>query len=339
MNIFATNTSGIPLSKISEDFSDDEKKRFLGCHFFNPPRYLKLLELIPTEYTDPAVLNKLAEFGRVHLGKGIVVAKDTPNFIGNRIGCYAMQVAVQAYFKGDYSIEEIDALTGPILGRPKSATFRTMDVVGIDTMLYVCKNLYELIPHDECREVFKAIPEVVKLVEMGRLGAKVKAGFYKKVGKDILSLNLENYEYEAPKAMNLPGLDDYKKVRPLTERVKALYNDDGRVGSYIKNYLLSVLSYSARRIPEIADSVDSIDKATRWGFGWEIGPFEIWDALGVTQVITDMEEAGFIVPDWVKDIDPDKGFYANIETKQFADEYLKHHSAAENHNPLCDVST
>jgi 3-hydroxyacyl-CoA dehydrogenase len=303
--VISTNTSGLPIRDIAEGRSEDFRRRFLGTHFFNPPRYLKLFEVIPTEDTDPDVLARVSEFARVHLGKGIVVAKDTPNFVGNRIGVYAMMQALREFTEGRFTIEEIDELTGSLIGHPKSATFRTADVVGLDTLQHVANNLYEAIPDDESREAFQ-VPDLLKrLVEQKRLGQKTRAGFYKKEGRDILSINPETLEYEASPDSDL-DISAFKGG-PLEERLNRLYVDDGRIGDFFRRTTLDLLGYSARRIPEIADSPADVDKAISWGFGWEVGPFQIWDALGVDRVRDDFREHGIDVPDWVATI-PSDGF-------------------------------
>ena len=296
--IVSTNTSGLPVNEIAKDLPLSLRKRFLGTHFFNPPRYLKLLELIPTKDTDLNVLQRLEWFGRIHLGKGIVVAKDTPNFIGNRIGICAVMLGINALNKGDYTIEEIDTLTGTLVGRPKSATFRTADLVGLDTLVYVAKNLYPAIPHDESRENFRVPALLTRLVESGALGAKTRKGFYTKKKGEILSLNQENLTYESAKPIDLGDLKSLKKLE-LGDRLRALYQDPGRAGQFFRKYILSVLSYSACRIPEITHSPIEIDRAMRWGFGWELGPFEIWDLLDFKAVATDMQTAGIPLADWV----------------------------------------
>jgi 3-hydroxyacyl-CoA dehydrogenase len=293
--IVSTNTSGLPIHAIAQGRSESFRQRFLGTHFFNPPRYLKLLELIPTTDTDPQVLERLRWFGQLHLGKGVVVAKDTPNFIGNRIGTYAIMLGLKAWTEMGYTIEEIDALTGTLVGRPKSATFRTADLVGLDTLLYVIKNLYPAIPHDESRDRFRVPPVLEKLVATGTMGAKSGQGFYKKQSGELLSLNLETLAYEPAKPMHLGAIDALSKL-PLKERLCALYQDTGRAGTLFRQMALDLLGYSARRLPEIADSPVEIDRAMRWGFGWELGPFELWDALGVATVLTDMKVAGISVP-------------------------------------------
>lgn len=297
--IISTNTSGLSIGAIAQGRSPHFRKRFLGTHFFNPPRYLKLLELIPTADTDPAVLARVAEFGRMRLGKGIVVAKDTPNFIANRIGVFVSLLGINAFTRGDYTIEEIDTLTGPLVGRPKSGTFRTADLVGLDTLLYVSEHLYPAIPHDEMRDHFK-VPELMeRLVTTGTLGAKSGQGFYKKVKGDILSLNPTTLAYEAPKPLKLGHIEAIEKL-PLPERLQKLYRDRGRAGDFFRHLTLATLAYSANRIPDIADSPRAIDQAMRWGFGWELGPFEIWDVLGFETVLSDLNAAGFTVPAWVQ---------------------------------------
>jgi 3-hydroxyacyl-CoA dehydrogenase len=298
--IVSTNTSGLPINQIAQGSSESFRKRFLGTHFFNPPRYLKLLELIPTPDTDPQILERMQWFGRIHLGKGVVVAKDTPNFIANRIGMYATMLGIKGVTEQGYTIEEIDTLTGVIAGRPKSATFRTADVVGLDTLMYVAYNLYPAIPHDESREVLRVPPLMKKLVETGTLGAKTGQGFYKKQGKEILSINPTTLAYEPAKSMDLGDIEAIGKIGDLGDRLRKLYHDPGRAGAFFRKTTLEILGYSARRIPEIADKPADIDRAIRWGFAWEVGPFEIWDILGFETVLADMKAAEISVPEWVE---------------------------------------
>ncbi len=309
--VISTNTSGLPIHEIAEGRSEAFRRRFMGTHFFNPPRYLKLLEVIPTPDTDPALVARVTHFGRVHLGKGIVIAKDSPYFIGNRIGIYAMLLALRHFTEGDYTIEEIDTLTGTLVGHPKSATFRTADVVGLDVMLHVIKNLYEAVPNDESREVFRVPPILETLVAKGALGAKTKAGFYKKEGKVIKSINPETGEYEDPKPLKLGDLDAIRGAGGLVKRLRALWADEGRAGAFFRETTLELLAYSARRIPEITESPADVDRAIRWGFGWRMGPFETWDALGFETVLEAMEEKGLALPGWIGAMRGDgaKSFY------------------------------
>ncbi|MBE9046021.1 enoyl-CoA hydratase/isomerase family protein [Pleurocapsales cyanobacterium LEGE 10410] len=296
--IISTNTSGLPVNEIARGLPLSFRQRFLGTHFFNPPRYLKLLELIPTEDTDTNILLRLEWFARLHLGKGIVVAKDTPNFIANRIGIYATMLGIKAFTDEEYTIEEVDTLTGTLVGRPKSGTFRTADLVGLDTLVYVAKNLYPAIPDDESREIFRVPALLTKLVETEALGAKAGRGFYQKERGEILALNPQTLAYEPAKSLDLGDLKSLRKLE-LADRLRALYQDRGRAGKFFRKYILSVLSYSAYRIPEITDSPAEIDRAMRWGFGWELGPFEIWDVLGFKTIVTDMQTADIPLADWI----------------------------------------
>ena len=300
--IISTNTSGIPMRVIAAGRSEAFQKRFLGTHFFNPPRYLKLLEIVPGAKTDPDVVARLAWFARVGLGKRVVITKDTPGFIGNRVGVYELMHSLWTMAGGDYSIEEIDTLTGPLMGRPSSATFRTADVVGLDTLAHVANFLYGALVEDEHRDVFR-LPELLeKLVETGAFGAKTGGGFYRKEGQDILSVNRETLAYEPAKELDLGDLGEIQRLGSVQARVRALYADGGRAGAFVRSHLLNTLGYSARRIPEIADSPADVDRAIRWGFGWEIGPFEMWDAIGFGQVTEDMVSQDISVPDWVSEM-------------------------------------
>ena len=310
--IISTNTSGLPVQEIARGLPPSFSDRFLGTHFFNPPRYLKLLELIPTPDTAPEVVDRLKWFGRIHLGKGLIVAKDTPNFIANRIGIYATMLGIKAFTDQRYTIEEIDILTGTLVGRPKSATFRTADLVGLDTLVYVAKNLYPAIPEDESREIFRLPALLGKLVAAGKLGAKTRQGFYKKESGKILSVNPDTLNYEPAQPLNLGDHLKTMNKLELPERLRALYRNAGRAGKLFRSMILSILSYSAYRIPEITDSPAEIDRAMRWGFGWEMGPFEIWDALGFSKVITDMQSSDIPLADWIKSMIQHhqvKGFY------------------------------
>lgn len=299
--IVSTNTSGIPIRDIVEGRSEGFRSRFLGTHFFNPPRYLHLLEIIPTEWTDPDVIDRITNFGTVHLGKGIVIAKDVPYFIGNRVGVYGQLQAMRMFTDGDYSIEEVDTLSGPLVGRPKSATFRTADVVGLDVLLAVAENLHEKEEEEESRDVFDAPALLRKLVDSGALGAKTRRGFYRKEGRAILSVDPETLEYVEPREVDLDGISGLSRL-PLEERLRALYDDDGRSGRFFRTTTLDLLAYAARRIPEISDFPADIDRAIRWGFGWEMGPFQLWDVLGFERVRSDILKEGHTLPAWVDDL-------------------------------------
>ncbi len=317
--VISTNTSGLPIHAITSGRSTSFRQRFVGTHFFNPPRYLKLLELIPTRETKPQIVERLQWFGRLHLGKGVVIAKDTPNFIGNRIGMFVSMLGLQALTKQGYSIEEVDTLTGTLVGRPKSATFRTADLVGLDTLMYVSENLYPAIPDDESRDTFQVPALLRQLVERDHLGAKTGQGFYKKVGKAILSVNPNTFEYEKARSMRLGNLNAIAKIKSLPERLRKLYQDSGRAGTFFRQTTLKILSYSAHRIPEIADSPLEIDRALRWGFSWQLGPFQIWDALGFDTVLQDMKLSGLKIPRWIEQmqwagIDQ---FYQQIDKEPF----------------------
>ncbi|SHF87541.1 3-hydroxyacyl-CoA dehydrogenase/enoyl-CoA hydratase family protein [Ornithinibacillus halophilus] len=301
--IVSSNTSGISVEDMSEDCSEDFRKHFLGTHFFNPPRYLKLLEVIPTKNTDPEVLAFMKEFGEDVLGKGVVEAKDTPNFIANRIGTYGLLVTVREMLKGGYSVGEVDSVTGPIIGRPKSATFRTLDVVGLDTFVHVAKNVYDQVEGKE-KEVFDVPEFMLKMQENGWLGAKSGQGFFlKKKGKDgstIYELNPETLEYEDRKKLKTAATEMAKQEKGSRRKLKALVSAKGdRAGDLVWSVLKPALIYSAELTGEIADDILSIDQAMKWGFGWEIGPFETWDAIGVRKSVERMQAEGETVPEWV----------------------------------------
>jgi len=300
-SIVASNTSGIPIHLLAEGRSDDFKQHFLGVHFFNPPRYLHLVEIIRTEWTRPEVSCFLYGFLDQRLGKGVVPAKDRPNFIANRIGTFGALHTIKTMLDDGYSIEEVDKMTGPAVGRPKSATFRTFDIVGLDVFTHVIKNLFEALPEDEEREMF-VVPEVLaKMVQHGLLGNKTKAGFYKKQKgegdkREIWALDTATLDYRPLEKVKLPSLDMAKNIEDLPERVKALTWGKDRVGAFLWKTITRVLAYSAKRIPEIADNVVEVDRAMRWGFGWELGPFEVWDAIGVEKSVARMKEEGMSVP-------------------------------------------
>ncbi|MBB6453473.1 3-hydroxyacyl-CoA dehydrogenase [Salirhabdus euzebyi] len=305
-SIVSSNTSGISVEDMVEGRSDDFKKHFLGTHFFNPPRYLKLLEVIPTKHTDPSVLAFVKQFGEDVLGKGVVEAKDTPNFIANRIGTYGLLVTVREMLKGGYSVGEVDSVTGPLIGRPKSATFRTLDVVGLDTFAHVAKNVYDKVEGEE-KEVFEVPEFMKKMLENGWLGAKSGQGFFlKKKGENgsvIYELNPETLEYEESKKLKTAATELAKQEKGAGRKVKALVSAKGdRAGDLIWSISKSALVYSAELVGEIADDIVAIDEAMRWGFGWQLGPFEMWDGIGLTNSVERMKEEGLAVPAWIEEM-------------------------------------
>jgi 3-hydroxyacyl-CoA dehydrogenase len=300
--IISSNTSGLLLHQIAADLPESIRQRFLGTHFFNPPRYLKLLELIPLEITDLDIVKRLQWFGRLHLGKGMIVAKDTPGFVANRIGTYVTLLTFHAWLEQNYTIEEVDLLTGCLIGRPKSATFRTIDVVGLDVLSHVAEHLYHALPDDLDREVLQ-VPDVVKkLVKSGALGAKVGHGFYKKEHQEILSINPKTLIYEPAKPVKLDNIEEISRLKDLGDRIHALYQNSGRAGHLFRYLTLRTLNYCAHRIPEITDNPADLDRAMRWGFGWDVGPFELWDLLGFVPMIEDMEKQGLMIPNWIESL-------------------------------------
>lgn len=321
--IVSSNTSGISVEEMIADSSEDFRKHFLGTHFFNPPRYLKLLEVIPTKDTDENVLTFMKEFGENVLGKGVVEAKDTPNFIANRIGTYGLLVTVQEMLKGGYSIGEVDSVTGPMIGRPKSATFRTLDVVGLDTFHHVAKNVYDQVEGKE-KETFDMPDFMVKMNEKGMLGAKSGKGFYYrekgKNGSTIYELNPETFEYEDRKKMKTAATEMAKQQKGSKRKLKALVSAKGdKAGDLVWAITKPALIYSAELLGEIADDIISIDEAMRWGFGWEMGPFEMWDAIGLKESVERMQAEGDTVPDWVMTLieDGHESFYKKEDLKGY----------------------
>ena len=302
--IVSTNTSGIPLESMSQGLSQEFRQHFLGTHFFNPVRYMKLLEIIPGEETLPEILEFMADYGERKLGKGIVWAKDTPNFVGNRIGVQGMVKAMQVMLEDGLTIPEADALFGAVLGRPKTAMFKTCDLVGLDTMAHVSKNTYDLIPDDEQRESF-VIPEFVnKMIENGLLGKKTRSGFYKteKPGKKVIrkAINPETLEYVEYDKPGFPCLGKAKKAKTLPEKIKAVVYGEDKGAQFVWKVVANGLVYAANRIPEISDTVIEIDNSMKWGYNFEMGPFETWDAIGVKESVEKMENDGFDVPEKVR---------------------------------------
>ena len=305
--LVTTNTSGIPVHLMTEGRSEDFKKNFCGSHFFNPPRYLPLLEIIPTPYTDSEVVDFLMSYGDKYLGKTTVLCKDTPAFIANRIGVYSI-MAVFKYMKElGLSVKEVDTLTGPLTGRPKSATFRTADVVGIDTFVKVATNIYNDCPEDEERDIF-AIPDYVnKMVENNWLGDKTKQGFYKKIKdekgkKQILELDINTFEYKPSSKPKFASVAAAKPIDDLRQRLKMLFAGKDIASDFLRKISFSVFRYSSNRIPEIADELYKIDDGMRAGFGWELGPFEQWDVLGVEKTVQVMNEMNMTPAPWVQEM-------------------------------------
>jgi 3-hydroxyacyl-CoA dehydrogenase len=308
--IVTSNTSGLPIHLIAEGRSEDFQQHWAGTHFFNPPRYMKLVELIPGPKALPAVLATLDEMCDVRLGKGVVVAKDTPNFIANRIGTYAMLNVLKQMQALNMTIEEVDACTGPAIGQPKSATFRTADIVGLDVLVHVVRNIYDNIPNDESREMWRVPAFVEEMMKRGWLGDKTGSGFYKRVKKggdsEILTLDWQKMEYRPRIKAKFGSIEAGKQIEETRERIRALVAPamDGK-GDKANRFLWSCLSenclYAARRVPEIANSVVDVDRAMRWGFAWELGPFEVWDAIGVARMAEALGREGKQVPPVVND--------------------------------------
>lgn len=312
--LITSNTSGIPIHMMAEGRSDDFKKYFCGTHFFNPPRYLRLLEIIPTPYTDPEIVAFLMNYGDLYLGKTTVLCKDTPAFIANRIGIYSIMMIFGLVDKMGLTIDEVDALTGPVFGRPKSATFRTADVVGIDTLVKVAKGVYDNCPDDEARASFTIPAWLEKVVTNNWLGDKTGQGFFKKIklpvvqgspeerktDKEIHVLNLSSLEYEPRKKSKFASLEAAKPIDDLHTRLKMLFAGQDKAGEFYRHFHYGLFSYISHRIPGISDELYRVDDAMMAGFGWEIGAFESWDVLGVEKNVKAMKEAGYQVAPWVE---------------------------------------
>lgn len=332
-SLITSNTSGIPIHLMAEGRSDDFKKHFCGTHFFNPPRYLRLLEIIPTPYTDPAIVDFLMQYGDLYLGKTTVLCKDTPAFIANRIGVFGMMAIMNSMDKLQLSVDEIDALTGPVIGRPKSATFRTADVVGIDTLVKVAKGVQENCKNDEARHLFNIPGWLVKMTEQNWLGDKSGQGFFKKVknadgSKDIQVLNLQSLEYGPRKKPSFATLETAKPIDDLRSRLKALCAGTDKAGEFYRQFHYALFSYISHRIPEISDEVYRVDDAMMAGFGWEIGAFESWDVLGLVKTTEAMKAAGYTVADWIGNmigkgfttfykVENGRSFYYDVATQTY----------------------
>jgi 3-hydroxyacyl-CoA dehydrogenase len=301
--LLSTNTSGIPLAKISEGFSSEFRHHFFGTHFFNPPRYLHLMELIPGPETDQAILADVEQFADRRLGKGVVRTKDTPNFIANRIGSFLGGTIGKAMVENDFTIEEVDALTGSLIGMPNTASFRLLDLVGLDVWAFVGTNLYELVPNDPWRERFLPLDFEKKMIERKWLGDKTGQGFYKRVGKDreILALNWKTLDYEPLQKPRFAAVDTARNIEDLGERVRALLRSDDRAGRFLWKVLSDYFVYCAEMIPEISDRIVEIDRAMRWGYGHRLGPFELWDAIGFLEVVTRLELERRVLPSSIKE--------------------------------------
>ena len=302
--LVSSNTSGIPIQMMLEGRSEDFQKHFCGTHFFNPPRYLRLLEIIPTPKTDPAIVDFFMHYGARFLGKKTVLCKDTPAFIANRVGVYSIMSLFHLVEEMELSVEEVDKLTGPVLGRPKSATFRTCDVVGLDTLVHVANGVRDNCPDDEENAQFQLPNYIGEMVEKGWLGSKSKQGFYKKEVKDgkkeILSLNLKTMEYQSKSKANFPVLAQTKTVDDLATRTKMLFADKGKAGEFYRKAFAGLFAYVSNRMPEISDELYKIDDALRAGFGWELGPFETWDIVGVEKFLSVIADNGKTVAPWVQ---------------------------------------
>jgi 3-hydroxyacyl-CoA dehydrogenase len=305
--LITSNTSGIPIHMMAEGRSDDFKKHFCGTHFFNPPRYLRLLEIIPTPHTDPAIVDFLMHYGDLFLGKTTVLCKDTPAFIANRVGVFGMMAIMNAMEKMQLSIDEIDSLTGPVIGRPKSATFRTADVVGIDTLVKVAKGVADNCPNDEAKNIFTIPAWLDKMIANNWLGDKTGQGFFQKTKggageKEILTLDLASMEYKPRVKSKFATLETAKPIDDLKTRLKVLCQGADKAGEFYRQFHYSLFSYISHRIPEISDELYRVDDAMMAGFGWEIGAFESWDTLGVVKTTEAMKAAGYKVAPWIDEM-------------------------------------
>jgi 3-hydroxyacyl-CoA dehydrogenase len=341
--ILSSNTSGLSITTLSTALPPALQPRFLGTHFFNPPRYLKLLEVIPTVHTDPSVLETMRAVGRRQLGKGVVQAKDTPNFIANRIGVYAMLCCLKVMVDGGYTIGEVDTITGPAMGRPRTATFRTADLVGLDTLLHVAQNTMAALLADPIQQLIPEPNFVEAMVARGWLGNKTGQGFYKQVrtevGREFYEINYQTMDYQPPRPLHTPSLQQIRMVEDVRQRIKILAYADDRSGQFAWKVLSDTLLYAAARLPEIADNVVQVDNAMKWGFNWELGPFETWDALGVEMAVQKLQHEGRDIPPVVSAL-LDTGqtaFYAQRQrVPQYFDIHLKaYHDIPQDPQQLC----
>lgn len=311
--VLTTNTSGLPIASLTEGRSEGFRKHFFVTHFFNPPRYMRLLEIVVGPESDADVVRRTVRFGEEVLGKGIVYGKDTPNFVANRIGTFGMLDAIHLMLKEGLAPEEVDALLGVPVGHPKSALFRTGDIVGLDTFGHVAKNCYDLLTDDEERDTFKLPAYIGEMVKKGQLGDKTKGGFYKKAGKEIFTLDPYTGEYRPQQKARLDAVKATKEAETAGERIKTLVNFDDKYGRFAWTVTARGLAYAARRLGEIADDVVQIDRAMQWGFNWELGPFETWDAIGFREAAERMKKDGIALPAFVDQMleKGATGFYRN----------------------------
>ena len=345
-SIVSSNTSGIPINSMLDSRTEDFKSHFLGTHFFNPPRYLKLLEIIPTSKTNQEVVDFMMEFGGKLLGKTTVLCKDTPAFIANRVGVFAIQELFHIVDELNLSVTEVDSLTGPIMGRPKSATFRTCDVVGLDTLIHVANGLKENCPNDERSAVFSLPSFIAKMKENNWLGSKTGQGFYKKTinesgKKEILELDLKTFEYKSTSKTKFETIGKARGIDNLKKRTKVLFNGNDKAGDFYRRVFAGLLSYASHRVPEISDEIYRLDEAMKAGFGWELGPFEIWDAIGIKEGITNIEKTNLTVPDWVISFAKEnESFYQISEGKSnFYDLQTKKFQPISGSNDIISLST
>ncbi len=331
--VVSTNTSGLPVHQLVRGRSDAFRQCFLGTHFFNPPRYLKLLEVIPLAETDPELVTTVSQWGDRLLGKGVVYAHDRPNFIANRIGSYGFRKAGQLMMELGLTIEEVDELTGPVLGRPRSATFRTTDLVGLDTVIHVSENSYRYLPEDEERDIFIVPPLFQEMSRRGWLGEKTGSGFYKRVDSEIYALDYTTMEYRPRRKVALPTLETARLIDDPAKRLRTLVGDASPAGEFVWRLLSSVLVYAAKRIPEIADDIVNVDRAMRWGYAWDHGPFEPWDLLGVADTVKRLQADNHAVPPLVRAAGErgNRAFYRTVEGRR---EYFD--LAAMSHRPVAE---
>ena len=289
--VISSNTSGLSIAELARGRSPEFCRRFLGVHFFNPPRYMKLVEVIPGPDTEPAIVQQMVDFLAGGLGKGVVCGRDTPNFIGNRLWIFAFCDMLQRMEKDGLGVAEVDALTGTLMGRPPSATLRVCDIVGLDTVAHVAETSYEGLPEDPWRSLFALPAFYRRMLEENLLGAKVNAGFYRKAEAGIESLDLDTFDYQPLQKVELGALESALSERSPERRLHALWNDSGPWGQLGRAHLMAVLSYAAEHAADIAGDIGQIDQAMRWGFNWALGPFELWDLFGVEEVVSALEAA------------------------------------------------